>query len=321
MKGSLRYLGEVPVHSLKLDWTPGMEVSLEKLYTLFGSKSQSQSADENFVTWFYARFRDKIQDKFEFILEDIEVSNDNSEDFEEEAQVTSPRSGSVNLEPSKVEVASSLKEAQDKLRNMRHPDVVGEIDIEKHEESSFGRSISKSQEMKNQKKLLNTVMTGDDLIQKRDFNSLVLADDGSARGVVSNNKERQVEDAANLANLSRKSNILTPDLINNDGSKSQVVVGDDSTSHSVGFKKSTVEGVDDNRRNKNFKGYQTFTSGRDVSPEEINAATSTQEAKQLIESCKDSTTLKVAMIHAKNNGNHKIRELLERRLRSLPPRG
>lgn len=326
MKGSLRYVGDAPVHSLKLDWTPGMEVSLAKLHTLFGSKSNTPEPNDAFVAWFYSKFMDKLQGNFELILEDSvpQVSEgNNSEGAEEQVpQKLNARSGSITLDAAKVETASSLKEAQANLKKMKHPDAVGEIDIEKHEETS-NKTFTKAEEIRRQKKTLSTVMTGDDLQEQKNFSSLVLTEDGAARGVVANNKQMIADDSARMANISKRANVLTPDIINNDGSTSQVIVGDDTISsklnYTQGFAKTSVEGID-NRKNKNFKGYQTFTSGRNVSPEEISNAPE-QEAKLLIAACKDVTTLRVAIIHAKNNGNHRIRELIERRIRSLPPRG
>ena len=323
MKGFLKYLGEVPVHSLKQDWTPGMEVSLEKLHKSLGKSSGSSSADEAFVGWFHSTFMSRLGRDFELILQDDEDVG-SAEVAELAAVKDEDRSGSVNLEASNIETAGSLKEAQAKLKSMRHPDVVGEMDLTKHEETAMSKVTKTEEFRRNQKELLGAVMTGDDLVNQNRFSSMVLQQDGSARGVVGNDKDKEKEDSAKMANLSKRASILTQDVLNSDGSTSQVMIGEDNTpnQHTVGFQKKAVEGLeeDSNRKNKNFKGYPTFNSGAPVSPEAIMSAATEHEAKALIEACKDPTTLRVAKIYAKDTGNHRIRELIERKLRSLPLR-
>lgn len=324
MKGYLRYTGESPIHSLKQDWTPGMEISIDKLHSILGKASPSSQPDEAFVLWFHEKYMEKLSGSFELVLQEEDIVTEEENLEVAKLLSTTERSGSVNIEAAEVTTSSSIQEAQAKLKSMRHPDAVGEISLTKHEEVASEARLTRADEIRKQKEALGAVMTGDDLREQQKLSSMVLQQDGSAKAVAPINKDKDSEDITKMANLSRRASILTPELINSDGTKSQVVTGEDTpgTKTQVGFQKKTVEGLEDsNRKNKNFKGYQSFSPGAQITPEAIMSAKTEIDAKMLIEECKDPTTLRVAKIYAKNNGNHRIRELLERRLRSLPHRG
>jgi len=323
MKGTLRYLGSMPVHSLKIAWQPGMEVSLDKVFELLGSNCPSKPTelDDEFVGWFHATFMPRLGKDFELSLADDDFSE---EDRVELAQISNPKksSGKISLTTTSVEVSSSAKEARAKLKNMRHPDEVGHTELEKHEDTATQR-ISAREQLKSQPKPGSQVMTGDDLAKTNNVKALVLDMDGGARAVAPISKEQERSDNAKMANLSRRASILTPDIINDDGSRSQIIMGEDADPDAVtkGYSKKVIDGEDHRVVNKNKKAYPTYSEGAAVQPEDIITAnqTSEKDAALLISACKSSTALKVARIYARNTGSQRLVELIDRKLRSLPP--
>lgn len=316
MRGFLRYNGQSSVHAFKIDWQPGMEIPLDKVFALFSDKcTVTKKLDENFITWFLNKFSAKLEQGFELVVPHTLKS------------MTSPvsdggREDMVLVESAEVETASSLDEAREKLKRMRHEDAVGIVDRSTDEEISLPPSKGVRSLLQNQPKPGSEVMTGDDLSKNRNISSLVLDGTGEAKKASLLNEDVRAEQSAAMANLSKRAAVLTPMRVDEFGySQQDIVSEDDPNKPSVGFSKKVITTDSDDRKvNKGFKAYPTMGTPKKVSPEDIVTAskTSHKEALKLINICKDVTTLKVAKIYCKNIGEQSLVEAIDVRIHALP---
>ncbi len=317
IKGTVTYMGEIPVHTLKKDWFKGMSVPLEELQKIFGEKCPASMA---FVPWFDREYlrplgRDFVVDvPRESVLADEEAVAPEEEIWDDQDNV-------VMVESSNVEVASSINEATERLRKMRHPDVVGEID---RDYNTVDTNVTDAERIRSMPKPGTMVMTGDDLEGKNVIDGrnkrksgFMFNSKGDIIPTIPTAKEEQERINNQMSGLANRVKYLQEDPDTN----SLVVTGDHLQNNEVAekpvIKSSTKENT--NKRNKNYKGFTSFEGNTEILPDHIVQAETDAEASRLIKLCNNSTTLRVAKIYLENLGRHKLIEKVEDKIRSLPP--
>jgi len=314
MKGTVTYLGELPVHTLKRDWSTGMSVSLEELYKLFGDKCP---ATVDFVVWFNKEYIKKLGRNFVLDVPETVQAPQLSQEGEEWDDQDSDNV--VMVESSNVEVASSVNEATERLRKMRHPDVVGEIDIDK---DTIDTNVTEAEKIRAMPKPGTVVMTGDDMQNRGSIegrnkrkSGFMFNKDGDVIPTIPTSREEQEKINNQMSGLSNRVKYLQEDP----DSEGLVVTGDhlqSSESESV-VKIPTRENKP--KVNKDYKGFPSYEGKKEILPDHIVQAESDSEAARLIKLCNNSTTLRVAKLYLENLGKHKLIEKVEDRIRSLPP--
>lgn len=339
VKSYIKYIGSSPRFALRREWVSGQKVSLTDIYESFKDKCQSSSElDLNFISWFadnYIRSSDfEINlDETEFsihthsqdpVLETDQTQGEYWDDTDESN--TNTEDSFIKVESSNLKSAKSYSEAENKLRNFRHPDYVGEVVKTKEEVKT---NLTGPDVVKSLPKAGTTVLTGDDLEKRKEISGknvtqpvgFVIDGNGAAIKAIPTLKEEEDLINSKMANLSGRSKIL----ISEDLEDSKVITGDSFVNSSEEVKEALVEEkpVKVKRKvNTNFQAHQnnaTSASRVEVLPDHIVGASSEKEALRLIKMCKNSTTLKVAKIYLQDRGNYKLIDEIEDQLRRIPP--
>lgn len=313
--GFLKYTGNIPAHILKMDWTPGMQVSLGQIYKIFGSRCLStDKLDNTFINWFIDKFSSTLEQNFELSVEE-DLQGQDEELLEE---ISSEGEKKVMVESSSITTSSSVEAAKEKLRRMRHSELIGSVDTES-EDDMLKTNLTMRETIKMQPKPGTAIMTGDDLAESRKMvvtskvgNRYMLDSEGRPVIAKVTTKEEAARENSGMSELSRNSQILAPEFRNSDGTTSKVMIGENTT-------KPKKEVKEDTRKvNKNFKAYPMAATRREVTPEDIAQNKDESEAVLLINQCKDVTVLKVARVYARDTGKQRLVELIDRRINRLP---
>lgn len=363
MKSFLTYTGETPRHALKMEWTRGKQVGLDVLFEKFGSHcTVSNQLDEAFVRWFFntyvkglgADYQLRVspgdlvaaasrQSKVEVTpveTPDVEESMEEVASEEEASESDEHHEGTVTLEATEVEIASSQEDAEQRLRSLR---TYGGSGVTQTHSNPMKTNMTLAEQIKAMPKPGEAVMTGDDLAGAdksaniKSARALVLSEKGEAKKVVATTKEQQARVDRGLSSVSSNAKVLTPDSYNKDGSISRVITDTSEVQAEAGYQESVIFGDDSaeeqaglvieeetpksQTKNRYFQGYSNTGSNRiEISAEDIVDAPTEQDFLRLVRLCKDSTTLRVAKITLKDRGKHDRVTKIETRLRSLPGR-
>lgn len=316
MKSNLKYLGELPRYALKLEWIKNKEVSLDEIFSMFHTKcSTSKELDLPFVQWFNDTYLSKLGRDFELKLDETEFTLIKTVSAVEDTWDDSDNQ--VLVETSHIETSSSIQEAEQRLRSMRHPDAVGEVVVTS---SDIKMNKTTAESIKGQSKPGTSVMTGDDLDKQANLSKALST---KSSGVMLNNNAELVSTIPSTKDEQEKINNKFSSmsgrvkyLESSEDGKSLVITGDNLSESS---EKKEVE-VNTRKVNKNFQAHQMSDSTAiEILPQHISNAPSEIDAEKLINQCNNSTTLKVAKIYLDNVGNHKLIEKINDRLRRLPP--
>lgn len=315
MKSYLKYIGEIPRYALKVEWVKNQMVSIDELYKTLGSRcTTTDKLDFNFLQWLKETHLDKLGRDFEFLLDREEFPIDLISDPQEEWDDSD--TNQILVESSSIQTSPSFQEAQARLRTMRHPDAVGEVLVDRNE---MRTNKTESEMIKSLPKPGTQVLSGDDLekhsvIKTTGSNILALNEKAESIKAIPTSKEEQEVINNKFANLSGKIKYLQP----SDDGKSIVITGDALENSNT----SNALAKHDNVRVVN-KDFQSFPSSEgsaiEILPQHISNAPTEKDAISLINKCNNSTTLKVARIYLENVGNHKLMDIINDRLRRLPP--
>lgn len=328
MDGIIRYIGHSPVYSFKMDWANGQSLSLESFYRHVKASIKRDLEEQDFINWLEQAVNGK-----DFLV-DLSPVHESYEDENESTlgsseQVTEvqvekkkrgrPKKNTVLVESSSVKVAKSMAAAKEKLRQTRHPQEVGETVPEPTK--GIKKNLTPSEQAKQIENTSSQVITGDDLDKSRhgtvetdrnarQGNVLVLDSQAEVSRRVPTSKEEQAEENAKLANLSGKVRVMQTEKGND---SSFIVDGGD--------KEQVLSSKNDNQLrpgkvNKYLQNQGGYTaSERMITIDDFMKQTDETELARLINFCKDPITLKMVRIYYKDNGNHRIVEKLDARLR------
>ena len=317
---NLRFIGNLPMVSLKLEWASGQARSLESIFEHVTASVKKGISRSDFNTW----LSDFISDK-DFLVENSNSTIADDEDGagkdteENEGGIVKPKVKGkklITLESGSLKKATSAKNATENLRKMRHPDAVGSI--ERDPDNSIQTKDPIRQLVETNKLDSAKVTSGDDLQRGREVSKstkkagvIMLSEHGEPVTRIVNSKEEQALRNAESANLSKRHHVLTPELTREG---SQVVSGSDEKS-----KAPSAAGVnyDPTKVNKYTQTQTSASVKREVFIQDLINEKDHKELSRLIGMCGDKSVLKMARVFHSDNGNQHTVEELEKRIRDV----
>jgi hypothetical protein len=345
IRSKLRYIGSGTRFAFKRDWVSGSEVSMDIIFNLLKSKCHTtDNFDSNFIKWFEENYLNNSSDfEMRLIQSDLQIDEEDEEgegveDLNAIEWDDSDGDNLVKVESSTIKVSKSLASAKKDLVKSRKKNLTAATNTVNSAEKSTVNVTQVEQKtnvtgqdmIKNQPKLGENVITGDDLQNNYNMSSklnqrpagLVLDEQGNVKNALPTNKEKQQRIDAEMANLSGRAKILLVDDNSKEDSISRVVTGDNLQNASTTnkeLKKSKSKRGRKPKVNSNFQTTQSASVSVEILPDHIVRAESDKEAIRLIKSCKSSTTLKVAKIYLKDRGKHRLVEYIDQQISKLPP--
>lgn len=330
MDGMLRYIGQVPTYSFKLEWMPGQAISLNTFKEhVVKSVKKSVNSEADFLSWLDVAVagKDFLVENSHSSYEDetmdsVETSIDTTDVLPVETTKKGrgrPRKNTVLVESSEVKVSKSLASARQKLKDMHHPDEIGLS--EKSESKGINSNRLPSEVAKDLEKSESKVITGDSLkmsssiatdSDKRRGQALMLDQSASVVTRIASSKEEQAVENAKLANLSGRIKVLQTEPGKDD---SYIVDGGD--------KDLALSSKNDNQHSPGKVNKYLQTQGghsgleKTISVEDFISQKDETEVSRLIKLCKDPITLKMAKIYYRDNGIHRVVDKIEERLRTI----
>ncbi len=321
----LTYNGAKPVHTLRGVWGKGSSKTIDQIFNDWKDRCPvSSSLDEGFVNWFVDKYVRNLDSDWEFVYHEDDFNTEKGIDLiTEDKQSTK----TVTLESSTLETADSEKEARNRLRNMRHPDEVGVVERTKPKSSVSSDIVERISHIDPPG---SNVMTGDDLDPSQSQSvskAKVLSATPTGEFVVHSAMEKSKQDEVNrgLSELSKRVNVLRPEQINPDGSRVQVITGDDfATSITITSDRPHDDPVPaqenkelEGKRNKT-KAYTSAQRKQEITVMDIVRETKEEHATQLINQCTDTRVLRIARASCYDQGLMHRYEEINNRLRNLP---
>ena len=332
---------------------------LFKVFGSRASKVGITDPDEKFADWVYNKYITKLQGSFEFVKDRADFSDSVATTVDQainqdvastpkvnpQVEMTTPTpvqdDHRVVVESAALQASQTLQEAQDKLRHMRHPEATGTIVQNAPQQLS---DASKAAIAKNFPEPGSIVTTGDDLETQTSLQqnvagptATILDSNAETKKVAPTPAEFQQQLNNQMAQSNRGVSILNPEEIQADGSRVQVVTGTSvneisgpvttelsaptMTVSSDSEVETASQSVASNPSvNSGFQGFTNTGEGfREITVDDIVRNPDITYATQLINSCKNTKTLKTARQLFWKVGNQKMIDTIDVRLASLPP--